>query len=533
MATKKTAKEPISEELSEQDVWDILSFSNALSGRGTYGGILTPQLLSQRMKDLNLNPVIATDNMLASAMADPKNSEVALQSFSQSFEIQSQVYKKLLGYLGGILDFGLTYSCINAKPADYTSKAYIKDLDQIKMFTDKFDYKTEFSNVVKEMLRNEAYFCAPRFDGQRYVLQELPASPDWTMITGRWDYGLLFSMSMLWFIQPGVDVLMYPRFFIDKYNEYWPNNKSILSYNPEAEVITGRGSSSWIYWQDIPTSVGWCFKFEPTSATRLPHLTGMYLDLIQQPLLRALQKSISMSAAARLIVGQVGTLKDAQAKLKDQFNISPALLGNFMALVKSAIGDALNTAALPLENIQAISFPAQNDLYSSFLKTSLSTSGVSTSLIFDEGTNRTNAIQIQLSLNNDENDLTALYSQFSNFLEFQINRLTSKFKFKFMFEGTQFFNNRQQRFDTQMTLCDKGIVLPGKIAASIGMNVFDFQRQLEEAQATGWVDKLTPIVSAFQQSSKDAGRPTKSDNNLSDSGAQTKGDAENAGRGGK
>jgi hypothetical protein len=44
-----------------------------------------------------------------------------------------------------------------------------------------------------EMLRNETFFFNPRFDGDKYVLQELPANPTYTKITGRWDYGLFFS----------------------------------------------------------------------------------------------------------------------------------------------------------------------------------------------------------------------------------------------------------------------------------------------------------------------------------------------------
>jgi hypothetical protein len=519
------------EELSPGEVWDILEFAQSLGG-GNLWNVLNPMLVNQRMKEINSSPIAATENTLRQAMADPKNSELALQAFSQDFEIQSQVYRKLLSFLGNILDFGLSYSCINAKPQDYKSSAYSKDLDEVKRFFDSFDYKHEFSIAVKEMLRNEAFFCLPRTDMGKMVLQELPASPMYTMITGRWEHGLLFSMNLYWLILPGVDIQMYPPFFLEKYNNFWKSANG--RYNPGADVELGRGSSNWVFWQDIPVDVGWCFKFEPQSITRLPRLTGMFLDLIQQPLMRALQKDINISAAARLIMGQVGTLKDAQAKLKDQFNISPALLGNFLALLKSGIGDAVKAVAAPLDGLQAVSFPAINDLYSSFLKTSLSTSGVSTSLVFDEGTNRTNAVQIQLSLNNDENDLTALYPQFESFLNYQVNKHTKKFKFKFTFDGTQFFNNRQMRLDTQMTLVDKGIVLPTRISSALSMNPFDFQRQLEEAQATGWVDKLTPIVSAFQQSSKeDAGRPKKSDSTLSDEGAQTRGDASNAGRGGK
>jgi predicted ArsR family transcriptional regulator len=83
-----------------------------------------------------------------------------------------------------------------------------------------------------------------------------------------------------------------------------------------------------------------------------------------------------------------------------------------------------------------------------------------------------------------------------------------------------------------MILLDKGIVLPQKVAAAMGMSPMDFQRQLDEARATGFVDNLTPIISAFQQS-PNAGRPPKPESDLGDAGEQTKGDGSNIGRGGK
>lgn len=506
--------------LSENEVWDVLSFAKNFAGDGMYS-ILTPMLINQRMKDITLNPYQATETSLTHALNDPKNAEITLQAFSQDFEIQSQVYSKLISYLSTILSFDMSYTCINANYKEYTSKAYQKDLDIVKEFFDKFDYKKEFSTVVKELVRSESYFGCPRFDGSNYVLQELPTSPQYTMITGRWDYGLLFSFNMYWFVAPGVDINMYPKFFINKFKDFWGGANHPAPYKPALQPAN-RGSSAFVFWQDIPVDVGWSFKFSPERATRVPPLSGIFLDLIQQPLMRSLQKNINMSVASRLIMGQVGMLKETKASTKDQFNINPELLGKFLSLVKTSIGDSLKVAAAPLENIQAINFPAENGVYNYFLKTALASSGVNTNLIFTSDT-RPNSIESQLSLNVDENQLYNLYPQFEMFLNYHVNRLTKNYKFKFAFEGSQFYNNRSLRLEAQVSLASNGIVLPNKIAAAIGMNPFDFQRQLEEAQSTGWADKLKPIISAFQSSGKeDAGRPKKADSELQESGEITR-----------
>lgn len=518
--------------LTEQEVSYVLKFSDALSGYNIYGNALTPMLLNQRMKDITLSPMQATESSISEAMLNPKDSELVLQAFSQDFEIQSQLYRRLLSYLGNMLSFDLTYECINPD-VDYTNKKYKSELDIVKKFFDNFDYKREFQSTTLELLRNEAAFYCLRYDKDQIILQELPASPNYTMITGRWASGLLFSLNMYWFLQPGVDLNLYPEFFRKKYNDLWGGvSGKMQKYQPDLSP-TARGNSSWVYWQDIPVDAGWCFKFNPTIATRVPYFAGLFLDLIQQPLMRSLQKNVNLAAAARLVMGEIPLLKDTKSTVKDQFSISPSNLGNFLAIVKAAIGDGLKTAAAPLTNIQGIQFASDNELYKAFLRNASALSGVNSNLIFTNDL-KMNAIETQLSLNTDEQLMMSLYPSFEQFLNYQVNKLTKNYKFKFHFEGTDFFNNRQQRLDHQMTLATNGIVLPQKIAASIGMSPFNFERQLEEARANDWVGKLTPLTSSFQMSKAEAnGRPKKSDGEISEEGEQTRSDGTNIGRGGK
>jgi len=520
--TRKKSEKQEEVFLTEEEVYDVMLMAQQL---GYNNAILTPMLINARIKDINLSPVAATETALNNALADPKNNELALMEFSQDFEITSQIYKKLISYLSNMLSFDITYECSNIKYDDYKSRAYEKDLDILKKVVDSFDYRSQFSSVVGELIRNEAAFYCPRVDTTgKMVLQELPASPTWTMINGRSVYGLLFDFNMYWFIQPGVDLKMYPKFFSDKYKTLW-NDGAFQRYIPSMSA-TSR-DTSWVYWQQIPIDVGWCFKFQPELATRVPHFSGMFLDLIQQPLMRALQKNVNMSVAKRMIVGEVGMLKDSQAKVKDQFSINPETLGKFLAVIQSAVGDSLKVAAAPLNNLKGVEFKSENDLYSKSLATTFATSGANTNLMFTSDVKQ-NVEETRLSLNVDEQDMYSLYPQFENFMDYHINKRTSKYKFKTHFEGSKFYNNREQRLKAQLDLTALGIVLPQKIGAAIGMNPFEFQRQLDEARSYGWVDKLTPIILNSQISANNqGGRPLKSASELSDSGSQTREDGGN------
>jgi hypothetical protein len=467
--------------ITEEDVWNIIEFA-----RG-YTSYLNPDLISGRMRDITLNPMAATEETLNTALASPKDSELQLRSFSQDFEMKSMVYKRLITYMADMLAFDITYTS-DAEPKDYDTPKYKKDLKAVEDTLEKFAYKKELSIAVKQMVRNDAYFACIRDLGNAIILQELPA--DYCKITGRWEGGFLFSFNMYWFLLPGVDINMYPDFFKKKYKEIWVNGNTQKPYMPS--MPPEFRNSTWIYWVDVPIDVGICFKYSPELATRLPYFTPLFSDLILQGLMRNLQKSATMAAASKMIVGQVPMLnKDAKATVKDMIAISPDLLGKFLALVKSSISEAIKVASAPLEDMKGISFDSENELYDSYLKTTLASSGVNTNLIFTSDI-KPNVLETQLSLNVDEQMMLSLYDQFNIFMNYLVNKFTKSFKFRFTFEGTQFFLNRQQRLESVMQLFNVGIVLPQKIAAAIGMRPGQLRKQMEESQATGFMSLLTP-----------------------------------------
>jgi len=347
-----------------------------------------------------------------------------------------------------------------------------------------------------------------------------------------------------------VDVDMFPPFFRKKYQEIW-GDASTMNYYPHASPLD-RGSSSWVYWVDVPVDVGWVFKMSPEIATRLPYFTPLFPDLVLQPLMRNLQKNINMSAASRMLLGEVPLLnKEQKVTVKDSIAISPALLGQFLALVKSAISDSIKVASAPLQNMKAVNFPAENEMYDLFLRTALASSGVNTNLIFSSNI-KPNAIETQLSLNVDEQLMTAVYPQFDEFVSYFINTLTKYYKFTCHFEGTSFFTNRSQRKTEVLALLDKGIVLPQKIAAAHGITPWDMRKMMEEADADGFVDKMTPPQMVLLEKYTPApvapaggdgkgkplggapeGRPKKPDDQLTEGGDGTRARADNVGRGGK
>ena len=533
MTKRKIESEEIPEQVVKDvlDVWNELTFSEyaqATQHSYLYPAAFNPQLLNSRLKDLSLlSSGTLTEDRVDKALSNPKESEKELLAISENLEYTSSSYKRIISYMSSLPAWDLTYYCKNIGDiSNYKSKKYQKSLDVMKDFFDRFDYKQEFGIAIKQLFRQEVFFTVLRDEGEVYTLQEL--APDYSLITGRWDYGLLFSYNYVYFQQGGIDISLFPEVFKRTYIKLF-TDASGNTYNPSAAVDM-RGDSRWVLWADCSPADGfWCWKMSPQVAARIPIYSGLFPDLAMQGLVRGLQKSSWMSAAIKLIFGEIPMLnKDTKATLRDAVSMSPKLLGEFLALVKSAINnDAVKFTSAPLSNIKPIQFDNDNEIYSSYSKLVTGLSGVSGNLLFSTGL-KNNAVESMLSAEIDGMISTSIYPYFNQFMDYQVNkRIKEKgleYRFGFNFEGTNSYLDRQRRLETQITLMGQGLANPQKIFAAVGQSPLVAQAQLDEARMQGWTDNLTPVIAAAQMSgnAKNAGRPSKSDDELTDSGQNTR-----------
>ena len=501
--------------LSEAEVYDMLAFANSMQKHPYYSNVYTPKITNNRGQSITMNPSQASQVQLEQALANPKNNEDNLIHYSQAFELGDMVYKRLIHYVGNMLSFDMTFYPTNATPKDLKSPAYKKDYKAVLDYFDMFDYKTEFKKVLRQLLRQEVFYSVYRDDGVSYTLQELPQ--DYCKITQRWDYGLLFDFNMNWFLQTGIDINSYPEIFKVMYNNFLSaKNPNYIPSNP-----LGSRDGIFSYWvQTDPTDNFWMWKFSPEIITKVPYFAPLFPDLSMRPLIRNLQKSIYTLQAQKVMVGLIPMIKDNKSgNAVDNIAIKPETMGKFLGLLRQGLDDAIKVGGAPFEDIKTLEFDGgDKSILKDYTQTTISMSGTNSRLLF--GTDKPNALETQLSVDIDEFLTTHVYPQFENFLEFFVNKITRKFHFKFTFEGTEFSTNKQARFDKQMQLLEKGITLPQKISASLGMSLKSFEMQLAMAKEDGFVEKLTPIINASQMSGKNMaqGRPKQTTSDLTDSG---------------
>ena len=535
---KITTETPI-DELSDAQLQNILNlyawndssfkeFAQSSNNSYLYPSVFNPMLTNARMQAITLNANgEASEARVAKALASPRDSEQELLSISEILEYSNPTYKRIISYLSNLPSWDYTYYCKNIKkPSEYRDKKYLEALDVFKDFMFRFDVKAQFSSALRQLLRQETFFTVFRDEGDRYVLQELPSN--YCLITGRWDYGLLFSFDYYYFAQGGIDIDLYPSIFKETYTKVF-KGQNITDYNPSASV-DARANSMYVQYGDCSPMDGfWGWKFSQELASRIPQFASLFPDFAMLPTVRSLQRNAYLISASKLVFSELPFLKDAKATVRDAVSMSPKLLGEFLALVKSGLSnDAVKFTSAPVQNIQGIEFEHDNDMYAAYSKNVTGQSGINGNLI-SSTSQKMNAIETNLSANVDEQLAKSIYPYFDQFMEFQINKRLkdkgSEYRFGFNFEGTNFYTDRQRRLETQMSLMSQGIVLPQKIAAAVGMDSFVMQAQMDEARENKWADKLTPIVPASQQGGggkEGAGRPSKSDDELGEEGQNTR-----------
>lgn len=495
--------------LTEQETFDVLKFATEMIGGVPWSGVFTPDLINSAVKQINNNPLVPNERNLSKALNDPNNGEDALAGFNQWFDANDMVFKRSRDYLAKMLSFDWTYECINAQSKDYKSKEYKEDVDRIYKFFDKFNHKREFSKITNNMLRQETVFESFRDDADIYAFQQLPSK--YCLITGDAGFTKLFEFNMLYFAGqvPGVDINSYAPIFKEYYARVFKDSGE-LDYRPSNPLCDRDGN--FVYWtQTSPCDNFFCFKFSPEIYTKIPYLAPIMPDNLNLSIVRKLQMNKNLAGARALVMGEIGFLDPKSGSKADQLNLTPKTLATFIQLVKAALEEAWTIGGAPLKNLQKFQYEDYNkDMYDNQVKLTSGQSVALSRVIYS--TDKLSQAEVSVKLQTDGNLMRALYQQFEDFVNYYINRKTRKYKFKIHFEGIEYQEDREFRLEQAIQLADRGIVLPQKIAAAIGMSPASFSRQLTEAQNNGFADKLISLVSINTQSSggtSERGRPRK------------------------
>lgn len=514
------------EKLSVEQVEDIAKFAAGLAYAYPGNNFYSPFLSNQLLQSLTTTKGVPTVDQVKEALADYNKSPENLANYTEFATQFDMVFKRTLCSYANALAFDLSYVCTDAyTKEDYESKEYLADKRRVENFLLNFDYKKEFYNVVLNLLKSEQYFTWFRKtkpgNGKkmRYALQILPQKE--CLITGYWEKGLLFSMNMMYFMQPGVDINTFDPSLKETYIR--TTQDMSIDYVPSAPLDKRTGQ--YALWADVsPRDGAWAWKFSTSDFNPTPFLAPFIKNIMRNNEVESLQYNKDLISAYGILVGGIKTYDGAKSgEQKDQFAINLKLLAQLLSLVKQGMGNSLvKVGAMPTEDNKFFQFQDYNaDMYTNqAINTAASGTGISR-IIYS--TDRMSNAEVEAALNEVYSIMKPLYAQFNNFLDFFVNKITKKYHFKFTFTGSNYRYERSARFENLMKIADKGIVLSmSEFASTLGYHPVVFEKILQESKCTGWIDKYSTMminVNTANSGDKKNGRPQEDSSELTDSGA--------------
>lgn len=520
----------IMEEISKDVNFDYSSFQKGY--RSSYGAF-NPITQNQLMKNINLNPMVASAEEIRNALDNPKNNEGTLISMAQNEYIRNMIYKRNFDYIANLLSFNLSIQCVNAKHSDYNTAKFKKDFAKVEDFINKFDYRSEFRKSVFNMLNSETYYCILRMDmcPDKYVLQDFPYQ--YAKITARSSHGLVADYDLSYFINSMVDINLFPKWIKKKYSSLF---KGKDGYYPSNSLDNRTGTFSlWV--QTSPEDGAWVFKMNPDFIANIPYFAPILSDTSLIPVFRGLQMNQSMAAVKKVVTSEWPMLKDQKGgNVTDLLAVRAETMGQIVGACARALGEAFNIINIPSEKIDVHEFTVTDkEGYSNFLKTVSSMLGGGRSIF---STDKQTAEETRLSLNIDEMLVEKMYPQFESFLDYYVNRMTTNFKFKFRFSGTNSYQNREKRKKDALDFAAVGVVSFNKVANAMDMDILELKRELEMTKNLGFSDMLMPMLNMYtgnntSNPSSSPGAPQKEQSELTESGQETRSTTVNQQRGGK
>lgn len=518
-------KEPL---LTPQQVNIVAQFAHGLYAMDNYG-LYTPWMQNELLQNLNNSSLVATLDMIKKALEEYKIQAPNLQDYTEFMQKWSSAFSKTISYYENILACDLQVVCENAYTAEeLNSTEYARDKQIIDDFCTKFDYKAEFNKVVKQVMRNEVYFTWFRKTrwgnkGMKFALQVMPQ--EYCLLTNYWEKGLLYSMDMNYFLQPGVDIDGFDPAFKRYFNNvFGPESMVLHPYIPSAPLPQQDGTYA-MWTQTSPSDGSWAFKLDMSNFNQTPFLAPLLKSAIRSEDLADLQYNKDIAGAYAILAGEIRLLdKQGSGDVKNQLAIDADTIGRFIRQAKAGLPEKIKVVAMPTEETDMYQYSDSNvNAYSSQLKTTAGLGASASRLIYSD--DRMSNAELENAILTDYNMLKeAMYPQFSNFMEFFGNQLTKKYKFKFIFDGSNYLFERQKRIDNLLKYADKGLVLNSSaFASAIGMKPQDFERSLREGHnAPNFLENLSMLLNAnTMKDGSQGGRPQEEITDLTDSGTDS------------
>lgn len=464
-----------------------------------YRGIisLNPFLQNELMKSLYSNPVRYKKEDIEKMIADPKHHEKALRDLSEYIYNKIMSLKRISHYFGNMLEFDWYLEPINADLDSMRTSAFKRAYKKCLEFIDKIDVKYTYPKIMNVVMLQDTFFAFMRKNDDYIVYQQMPS--DYCMITYENELGYGYDFDCSYFMRPGVDIDEYDPIFKEYFEEYRKTDGFKYGYP---------------FWIRLNNDIAPVFKFDTNRASSTPPFLGAFTDAIEIEDYKQIYKKNAEIQTTKLLINKIPMKKESNVHTKDNFAIDAKTAGIFNNIIKESIPEMIISITSPLE-AELLDFNKQGSSKNNIVEEAYSIFfdgvGTSSTLFGDNPTGKTG---IRSSQKTDEYFVKHMYKQFERHLNYHLNKISNKFKFRIHFEGTMW--DREERFERAFKMVSIGAPLT-YLAVANGKTPTEIENMTNLERAMGLKDNLQ-LVESIHTASPKSGRPKSDDDKLTDDG---------------
>lgn len=454
------------------------------------------------LKQISSSPQKYDRDRVRDLLKNPVLNEKPLKDFAQYLYNTNMFFKRLVHYFADILDFRYILKPMNPENNEKFKKAY----GSANEWLNKFKVSHEFRNIMKTLILEDTGFYYIRESEDCVTLQRMPT--DYCKINGRTSLGYTYAFNMTYFMQTGINIADYPE---EIQKQYWDfvNGKQDLPY----------------YYVNLDPTKAFVFKWDENFVGIIPVLIGTYLNALDIVEYQDLQRTRTQLDTVKLLLQKIPMRNDKEAR-KNDFLIDEVVAGAFHNNIKSSLPLGTNVITTPMD-VTGISFDNvqnRNNIVAEGEQSFWGSAGVSP-LLF--GATSKSSVGIMQGLKVDSAFVTNMYGQFERFINYQLDKVSKKYKFQIDFLNSTIFNQEEQ-FNQAVQGVTFGMPV-SLVEHAIGLKPNDINNLNALEEILGVKAGMIPVQSSHTAggSQDKGGRPEKGAGELSESGMQTRDEEQN------
>lgn len=442
-----------------------------------------------------------TKELVQTYLNDPSKYQAELRNVVKQLCITSPQFNMLVEYLPNMGCVNYTVHPIIDKLESVNPKKIQKDFFKIATYLDKLNVPREVSKGLQLNFRYDAFY-GYEIEGENFYIK--PLNPDLCKISGTDEFGCYtFAFDFQYF--KGKEELLetaYPAEFKKLYQQF------------QREGNDSR-------WLELDSTKTICTKyFEEELAYTIPPYIGLFSDLYEIEDYKALNKAKVESDNYKLIALEIPL--DEKSGQPDKFLLSLEIIDLFNQMLSEQIPEGVGFFPTPMKASEMSfrsSAVAEKDEVQNAIRNLFNKTGFSP-LLFGQGENSTS---LSYSVKVDEAKLNKLLKQYEQWLRKKVS-LNSKGFSADLIHMTEY--TKKDTIDQLLKAAQFGVPCKTQLCAALGMSPLKMvSYAVLENDILGLQDLFIPLKSSHtggENGTDKAGKPKKSDEELGESGQQSR-----------